>query len=523
MEIAAATNRQPTLPTVSRRAVLGAGIAAPALLGAGCARPVDVPAGTLVMAIEGNPESLHPYRDATRSGNILKRNLFDTLIHIDSDSMALGPGLATDWDERDPLDLRLEIRTDTRFHNGDPVTVDDVVFTLNHLATSARAERFTNPSAHDWIDRAERLSSTRLRILAKHPQPIRMVRLGWMPILSREFHARAGSRGLAQRPIGSGPYRIQAIVPGQQIDLARHALYRGPKEGAEIDRIEVRVLPDAETRVAELMAGAVHWDFGLTLDQAEALRRDPALVVHDSSTFRVAVLQMDATGTAGQPALADRRVRQAIAHAIDRPGIVRHLWRQSADAVLDSYCPPDLPGCGQGKVKRYAFDPARARALLAEAGYPSGFEVSLSAVSPRPDVAVIASNLRDVGLDVRVNIYPAATYARMRDSRRLQLTYTAFGGAQLGDLIAGVYDYHYTGGSRDMARDPMVAALVKEGMTTVDPVARQMIVDRLEPYLAEQMYNLPINVWSRPYVMSRRIVWAPTPDELPPMWKARWA
>lgn len=505
----------------SRRAVLGGAAAAVALATSGCGRARTVEPGTLELALASGPDTLHPYLDSTREGNFIKRNVFDALLQADSRDLAVGPGLAVSWRELDELTLDLTLRPDATFHDGAPVTAEDAAWTIGYILAKGTEEGFSNPSSFRWIERAEVLGPRDLRIVSRFPNPIRLTQIAWMPILSRAAYERLGRDGMANAPIGSGPYRIESQTPGQSIRLARHTGYRGPKAGATIAHVEMRIIPSAETRIAELLAGSLHWDFSLTQDQVEPLRHEPALKVEDATTFRVAALQMDAAGRAGQPALTVRAVRQAIAHAIDRASIVQYLWGLPPEAVLNAFCAPGTFGCDQAAVPAYPYDPDRARQLLKEAGYGDGFEVTIGTSLNRPEVAVIASNLRDVGIEAAVNIYPAATFARLRDRGQLQMAYVGFGGSQLGDIVAGIYNYHYMFGARDMARDEAVKARVEAMMRLMDPERRLAEIRALETYLATEMYNLPINVWTRPYVSARTLDWPPTPDELPALWTAR--
>jgi peptide/nickel transport system substrate-binding protein len=475
----------------------------------------------LKAALGLGPDTLHPYIDSTREGQFLKRNIFDTLIYTDPETLALGPGLAESWRERDVLTVDFVLREGATFHDGTPVTTRDVAWTLNHVAAEGARLRYAGASRLAWIARAEALNEREVRVVSARPTPSRLVRLAWMPIMSEQAFAALGRDGMASRPVGSGPYSVELYEHGRRVVLRRHLDYVGPKAGATIDKVEVRIVPSAETRVAELISGDLDWDFGLSMDQVRALRTMPHLQVIDAPTFRVGALQIDAAGRAGQSALTVKRVRQAIAHAVDRAGIVRHLWQQPESSVLNSFCAPGTLGCSQDVAPTYAYDPDRARALLREAGFADGFRTELATSSDRPDVAVIAANLAEVGIRARVQIYPTPTLNRLRDAGRLQMLYVGFGGSQLGDIIDGVYDYNYTFGPRDLARDPFVRDRVNVALESVNPADRAAIVAELEPYLAEQMYTLPINVWDRPYVMSRRLSWAPSPDELPALYLAR--
>ena len=129
------------------------------------------------------------------------------------------------------------------------------------------------------------------------------------------------------------------------------------------------------------MTGAVDWLWDVPTDQAERIKANPAIVVENAKTLRVAYLAFDVLGTSGQKFFTDKRVRQAIAHAIDREAITKNLVGPASE-VIHAACHPDQFACA-ADVPKYAYDPAKAKALLAEAGFAGGFEFDLYAYRER--------------------------------------------------------------------------------------------------------------------------------------------
>lgn len=479
---------------------------------------------TLTIGLKRAPDNLHPYRDTTREQNVLKRQIFDTLIYIDPYTFEMKPGLATEWVEIDDLTIELTIREGVTFHDGSVLTPEDVVWTINHIVGTSEENGYTNASRYRWIDRAELLDDGRVRIVSAAPNPIRLVRLGWTPILSQSATEALGVDGMDLMPVGTGPYRVAEHDIGGEIVLEKFEAFgdRGDKPAAQIGTVVVRSIPSDETRVAELLTGGIEWDFSLPADLVDGVRGNPALTVTAAPTFRMASLQVESTGASGQPALADPRVRKAIFHAINRPEILAAFWGQTAEDVLDVYCVPGIALCDPDGVPPIEFDPEAARALLAEAGYPDGFEVTITSPNSHRENAAIASYLEEVGIRTRVEQLPSSTFWEKRAANEVQMAFVDFGGSQLGDYIAGVHDYISTHGRRDFARNDRIRDLTAEAMGTTNPTIREAAADEINAILSEQHYYLPFNVWTRLYVYSSELDWTPSPDELPRFNRAAW-
>ena len=476
---------------------------------------------SLIVGFDAAPENLNPLLDSSRAGQILQRHIYDALIYIDPYTFELRPGLAVSWEEVDDRTIEFRLREGVTFHDGSPFDAEDATWTVNYM-TRYEEERLALPTRYNWIERAEQVDDYTFRLIANRVNPIRLVRVGFWPMLPSDYYQKVGRDQFSLAPIGTGPYRIADLEPGQRIVLSRYENYYqgGPKGRPAIDTVNIRVIPSAETRVAELIAGSIDWDFTLGLDQAELLRSMPNLKVETGGTFRVGYLQMDAAGRSGNEALQNVLVRRAIAHAIDRETLAKVFWGLEPDGVLRAFCHPTSFGCLQD-VPQFNYDPDEARRLLAEAGYADGFAVTLTSSRNIPDIAAIAGYLEDVGLDVTVNVAPLPTVRSMQKEGKLELAYGGYGGSQLGD-VEGVFPAFFTFGARDYFRDEKIRDWVKASGRTTDKTARMEIFEQLLPYMAEQMYVLPLNTWSRHYIFASDLDWKPSPDELPRWYLARW-
>src|SRR5262249_55855397 len=320
--------------------------------------------------------------------------VWDTLIYRDPNTNEYKGQLATSWKWIDQQTLELELRKGVKFHNGAEFDADDVVYTLNFV--SKPENKATTQSNVNWIDHVEKLAPYRVRIVTRRPFPAAIEYLaGPIVIHPHEYYAQVGPQGMNQKPIGSGPYRIVEHAMGKYVRLARNPDYfkDSPKPPAQIENVELRFIPDTQTQVAEMLAGGLDLIKNVRPDQAQQLRGAPNLQVVSAEIMRYAFLQMDSTERTLAPQLRDLRVRKAIMHAIDRQSMVRSIVGEGS-RVLNVPCFPSQFGCSDEAAPRYAYDPAKSKQLLAEAGYPNGFDVDLNGYRERDQVEAIIGYLR---------------------------------------------------------------------------------------------------------------------------------
>src|SRR5262245_16187992 len=317
----------------------------------------------------GQGGQLGPSRDPSRPaecGPLFQRLGVwrDSRIYRDPDSGAYRGNLATTWRWIDDKTLELDLRQGVRFHNGAEFDADDVVYTLSFVSNPEnKALGFGRVR---WIDRVEKLDRYKVRIIARQAFPTAIAYLAGrsMAIHPHEYYAKVGPKGMNEKPIGTGPYRVIEHAVGKYIRLERNGFYfeGGPKPRPRIDKIEMRFIPDAQTRVAEAVAAGVDLITNIGRDQAEQLRDLPGLQVVSGESVLYAILRMNTLASTSAPQLKDIRVRQAIMHAIDREAMARFLVGEDA-RVLHAECHPSEFGCDDANVPRYGYDPVRARRL----------------------------------------------------------------------------------------------------------------------------------------------------------------
>lgn len=468
-------------------------------------------------------EHLDPYYNSTRLGALIAKQVWDTLIYRDPATGEHQGLLATSWKWVDDVTLELALRKGVKFHNGDDFSADDVVYTLNYVA--APDSRIMNRQLVDWIDRVEKVDDHTVRIVCKHifPPAIEyLVNTG--TIYPHKYYKEVGPEGMNRQPIGTGPYRVVRQEKGKLIAMEAFEGYfkDGPKSVPSISKVDIRIIPDPQTQMAEMMAGGLDLIVQpMSPDRAGQLGGLPQLQVKGTSTMRVLFLTFDSTENTRAPALKDPRVRQAIAHAIDRKTMAKSLLGENA-AVLDGVCLPSQFGCPDSGVPSYDYDPAKAKQLLADAGYPNGFEVDLYAYRERTLVEAMIVYLQAVGIKARLNYMQYAAFREQWRAGNAPIGFQTWASYMINDVSA-LTPIFFKDTPDDRAKDPEVAALLEKGDKSGDKETRLQAYKQGISLIQERAYALPIASMPTYFVGSNNLKFEAYFDETPRFWEIKWA
>jgi peptide/nickel transport system substrate-binding protein len=474
---------------------------------------------TLNAAFQFPLQSLDPYYSPGREGLLLAFWSWDALLYRDPKTLEFKPLLATAMRKVDDRTLEFDIRQGVKFHNGDTLTADDVVYTLNFAADPAN--HVFNQSAVSWIDHATKTGPNTVQVQAKSVTPAAVEFLAQLPILPSAYYQKVGRDGMNANPVGTGPYTAKAGPNGTFIFTRFGGYFADSVKGSPpIKTLIYHAVPEVNTQIAQLVTGGLDWAYYIPNDQAAKLGQMPNVKVVNAPTFRVAMLSMDAAGkTSPNTPLKDVRVRRAISMAIDRAAIVKQLVG-GASQVVNAACFPTQVGCTDD-VPHYAYDVAAARKLMAEAGYADGFDIDLYGFRSRPIADAIVGYLRAIGIraSLRWMQYPAVMQKR-RDNG-VPMVVDDWGSSSVNDVV-GFLPFFFDGGGNDQAMDPMLINLIKQGGTTADPEARKKVYAEALTLIADQAFWLPL--WTMPvnYAFSSDLDMPITGDENPPFWLARW-
>lgn len=326
--------------------------------------------------------------------------------------------------------------------------------------------------------------------------------------------------GIDGNPIGTGPYRVVEIEPGGTIHLERFEDYfpESPKGAAKIKTLVWRTIPDKSTQVAEIFSGGVDWIYKVPPDEAGQMGAMPGVTSISVPTPRLAYLMFDVAGVTGDTPTSDIRVRQAIAHAINRKSIAENLVRGAATPV-NALCFPTHFGCTQ-EVAAYDYDPEKAKALLAEAGFGDGLELTFAAWRDRPIVEAVIGDLRSVGISVDLNYLPTSTVIQKWSTEGWPMVFGARG-VSFPDVSA-MAQLFFDMGARDMTQDQQVADWLQEGHDGTVPEERKAAYAKALEKIAAETYALPMFTYSTNFVYRSRLELPQPFDEQPSFYDAEW-
>jgi len=354
----------------------------------------------------------------------------------------MGAALAESWTESpDGLVYEFKLRQGLKFHNGDPFTAEDVQFSF---------ERYKGVSAtalQEHVDKVEIVDPYTVRFHLKEPWPDFMTFYGTSAtaaglIVPKKYMESVGPDGFKQHPVGLGPYKFVSHKPGVEVVLEAFEGYW--RKVPNIKRIIKKGVPEVATRLAMLKKGEAQFAFALTGTAAEGAKRDPDITIVDTRHASIFWIEF-ADQWDPKSVWADKRVRLAVNYALDRQAI--------NEAACLGYCPP--AGVIVPRVMEYAlqtepvpYDPEKAKQLLAEAGYPKGFDAGELAPIAGFEIVgeAVVNYLNAVGIRVKMRpMERAAFYAAWREKNLRGIFITGAGAA--GNAATRVEAFIYSKGA----------------------------------------------------------------------------
>jgi peptide/nickel transport system substrate-binding protein len=230
-------------------------------------------------------------------------------------------------------------------------------------------------------------------------------------------------------------------------------------------------------------------------------------------------LQFDVNGKSGQDFFTKKKVREAVAHAVNREAIATNLVGP-ASVVIPSACHPDQFGCAQD-VTKWAYDPDKAKKLLAEAGYPDGFTFDLYAYRQREFTEAVIGDLARVGIKANLKFMQ---YRALRDlvwKNKTPINHMTWGSNSIPDASA-ITSHFFSGGHDDYAKDPDVIKWLEIADTSTDPAEREANYRNALEKISSELYWLPMFTYAKYYAYGKDLDFTPTPDEIPRFYTAKW-
>ena len=356
-----------------------------ALFATGTQQPTAAPAlVTFTLSMNTDPDSLDPHRSSASMTEQVMLNVFDGLVNPTPDG-GVEPAIAESYTiSPDGLTYTFRLRENVYFHNGDRVTIDDLMYTFERLrglsSEYADVTALESPDARTFVMRLGRPNSSFEKFLYRAVVP-------------------AGYDDHANRPIGAGPYRFVEYVPQNRIVLERHEQYY--RAIGDIDRIVVRIIGDADARLLALRSGELDFT-GVSWQRVDEVARDFRVVTSQANSVFIFGMNND------HPILSDVRVRRAINYAVDRDEIIDFVFNGFAVELASSMSPAMAEFFDASLIGRYGTNLERARELLTQAGHSNGFPITLR-ISGHSEIysdaaQVIQQQLARVGIDVTIEV-----------------------------------------------------------------------------------------------------------------------
>lgn len=346
--------------------------------------------------------SLQPTLDPNVSlvGGARRYDLFETLVVQDPTGKSIQPQLASAWRLVDETTWEFTLFDNRRFQDGGPVTAVDVVFSYERAFDPAK--RFTITTRIPTFASVAASGPYLVQFKTRTPDPIFPKRTASVPIFSKAAFERMGEEAYLKTPIGSGPMRVREFVPDDRVvlDVWPEHPVRTPK----LQTVIVRHIPDPSQRVNGLRTGELDYVQGIPLDSYERLKAEG---------YQFEVRTAGYSGSWGLDAvkdtpLKDRRVRLAINYAVDKEAVSKLIYAGLAPIERAQVTQPEAFGFDPS-LRPYPYDPALARRLLAEAGYPHGFKIQADVWMASSEIQKLAlflqQALKDIGIEMEINGY----------------------------------------------------------------------------------------------------------------------
>jgi peptide/nickel transport system substrate-binding protein len=498
---------------------------------AACAANLTIGMGTDVTAIDPHYHNLTP-------NNTVAAHIFGYLVERNEKSQTI-PGLATEWRTLDPTTWEFKLRKGVKFHDGTDFTAADVVASIERVPKVPNS-----PSAFTaytkQLQKIEIVDPYTIRFKTATPYPLMPTDMTQVAIISKQFaNASTDDFNSGKAAIGTGPYKVVKYSKGDRIELARNDNWWGGKTPWE--KVTLRLLPNDATRVAALLSGDVQVIEYVPTSDAAKLKTDKRLSIYRVVADRLIYLHLDSdrdvspfvTDKAGAPLaknpLKDPRVRKALSKAINRPAIVERVME--GEAIASGQLIPDFLFGATKNLPVEKFDPEGARKLLAEAGYPNGFGLTIHApnnryVNDAKIAQAVAQMLSRIGVDTKVVAMPSSTFFTQATDLKFSFMLVGWStgtGEASSSLKALLMTYNrdkgYGNANRGRYSNGKVDALTEDALQTVDDAKREAYLQRATELAIGDTGIIPLHFQVNLWATRDGIGYTPRVDEGTLAWK----
>lgn len=472
----------------------------------------------LNVGISAIPTSMDPHFQALLINQHPQQQVFEPLVTEDGESGIVGV-LALSWRAVDDMTWEFKLRPGVSFHDGTPFTADDVVFSFARIPTIPSSPNPLTTFTKSIIA-VEKVDDLTVRMRTQSPHPFLPLDITLVSMLSRKVHAQATTADFnaGRMVIGTGPYRFSAFTLGDRFEVVRNEAWWGGVQ--PWTKVSFRMISADPSRIAALLAGDVDLIDKVPVADLPALRKNPAIALASTPAFESYYLFPDAVRDTSPSAAAkggqslaanplkDRRVREALSIAIDRKAIAERVM-DGASIPAEQLSAPKAVG-RSADLKPISYDPVRAKQLLAEAGYPEGFALTLHASRgwlPNDDkiAQAIAQFFARIGVETKVEAMPVNVFLPKASNREFSLFMGSWAGSHAINPLRSMLMTRdaaqgFGAGNRMHYSNPALDTLVKEALVTIDDRKRNAALSSAMDLAMADVAAIPIlypfNVWA---------------------------
>src|SRR5438128_6132566 len=463
------------------------------------------PQGELRVAIPWTPENLDPTMNLSSIRATVGVSIFDSLVGRDADQRIV-PQLAESWKLLDDNTWQLRLRRGVIFHDGEPFNAEAVRFTFQRVLDPE--QRSPNRATIAEIIRVDIVDDLTVNLVTRQPYAPLINRLLDFPMLPPKYTAEKGNQGMALRPVGTGPFRFVELIKDDR--LVVEAFDRHWRGTPRVRRIIYKPIPEPFTRAAALRNNEVDLITTVPPSLARELERVGGIRVQRVPSTWIIYLGLNAL----KKPLSDVRVRQALNYATDVDAIIRNVLDGNGRRLEGPYT-PNVFGY-DASVKGYRPDPARARRLLAEAGYPDGLDVILASPAGRyqgdKEVAEApGGQWQKAGFRPKVQVAEWGAYFKRYLGKQFQDAYLLGLGGPMQDPDE-LYNLVSSKGRGLYYKNEKVDELFDLGRSTLDPARRRRIYAELAKTMIDDATWVFLMQQVDIYGSRDRLAWTPRAD-----------
>lgn len=465
---------------------------------------------TVRIALSAPPTTVDPHLQSNAPNNALATHIFDSVVTNDPQSKSV-PGLAVSWKTIDDTHWEFELRPGVTFSDGSPLTPEDIIVSFNRATTIESVASF---KTYTKSIKSMTGDGNKLVVETKTPDPLLPNSMSRIRIISAK-HKDSPSADFnnGKAAIGTGPFVLESYVPGNKVVLKRNDRYWGEK--LPFEQVELQVISDDAARLAALLSGGVDLIEEMPYNGIQKVESSKDFHIVRGVSSRVVYLAMDQhrdqspfiKDKSGQPLdknpLKDTRVRKALSMAINRAGIVKQVMEGNAQPA-SQFLPKGAPGTSD-KIDVETYDAAAAKALLAEAGYPDGFQLTMHGPNDRyindaKIVQAVAQMFTRIGVQTTVDVMPWSVYSAKNSAGEFSLSLSSWGvntGETSNPIVATVAtaskEKGLGGSNSGRYSNPKVDEMLATALGTLDDAKRNAILADICTIVFEDHAVLPLH------------------------------